>query len=259
MQLADSRILIVNDDGIEAYGLSILEQAARQHSDDVWVVAPASDQSGRGRAMSYGNEVEVESRGAKRFAVEGTPSDCVLVALNGLISEPVPALVLSGVNNGANLGDDVGTSGTVGACLESAEQGVPAIAFSQGWGDFKPTNWAMAEALTGRLLPALTSSLTHQRMALNVNFPALADREDVAGLKVVHTGWRVGPVTLDERETNGTKQVFYVGDLREDAPNEPSCDLDMAFQDYITVTPLTLDQTYYRALPFIEEKLRNML
>ena len=258
MNLTNSRIVVVNDDGIDARGLSILEEAAKQHSDDVWVVAPATDQSGRARAMSYRQEVRVHSRGDKRFAVEGTPADCVIVALNGLLTDRPVDLVVSGINDGENIADDVASSGTVGACLEAADQDVPGIAFSQGWGDFDTTNWTCSQALTAKLLPKLAAAISDPRMVLNVNLPALDDVSKVAGCRVVHTGWRLGPTTLEERAPNDDQRVFYIETLRQDRPNEPDCDLDLLTQSYLTVTPLSLDQTNYGALRTTGERLKDV-
>ena len=259
MNLSNSRIVVVNDDGIEAHGFSILEQAARQHSDDVWVVAPESDQSGRARAMSYRKEVRVHARGEKRFAVEGTPADCVIVALNGLLTDKPVDLVVSGINDGENIADDVASSGTVGACLEAADQNLPGIAFSQGWGQFEDTNWACSKALTAMLLPKLAAAISDPRMVLNVNFPALDDAGQVTGCRVVHTGWRIGPTTLKEHPCTAGRRIFYIESLREDRPNEPDCDLDLLSQNYVTVTPLTLDQTNYNALRTTGEHLKDAL
>ena len=258
MDLRDSRIVVVNDDGIDARGCSILEQAAKQHCDDVWVVAPAFDQSGRARAMSYRQEVRVHPRGERRFAVEGTPADCVIVALAGLVTGRPVDLVVSGINDGENIANDVASSGTVGACLEAADQDVPGIAFSQGWGKFESTNWMCSQTLTTRLLPKLAAAISDPRMVLNVNFPAVDDIDKVAGCRVVHTGWRLGPTTLEERPADDDQRVFFIDILREDKPNEPACDLDLLAQGYLTVTPLTLDQTNYRALGTTGKRLRDV-
>ena len=260
MNLRHSRIVVVNDDGIDAHGLSVLEQAARKHSDDVWVVAPASDQSGRGRAMSYRQEVRVTPRGDKRFAVEGTPADCVIVALNGMLTDRRVDLIISGINNGENVADDVASSGTVGACLEGADQDVPGIAFSQAWDGSGAANWACSHALAADVLPTLAAALSDPRMVLNVNFPALEDPGKVAGCRVVHTGWRVGPTTLEERPTDADDdRIFHIESLREDRPNEPDCDLDLIQQGYLTVTPLTLDQTNYSAMQSTGDRLKGLL
>ena len=258
MSIRDRRIVVVNDDGIDAHGLSILEHAARSCCDDVWVVAPAENQSGRGRALSWRQNVQVEERGERRFAVHGTPADCVLVALNGLLGEPAVDLVVSGVNAGSNLANDIGCSGTVGACLEAAELGVPAIAFSQRHaGRDERHLWVCAEGLTAHLLPHLFDALCSPRRVLNVNFPALADGEAVAGVEVTHSGWRVGPTSIEEGPPVRGRRVFHIYTIREDEPNEADCDLDLVRRGYVTVTPLGLDQTRHEDLADMRARLRD--
>ena len=258
MSIRDCRIVVVNDDGIDAHGLSILERAARHCCDDVWVVAPAENQSGRGRALSWRQNVQVEPRGERRFAVHGTPADCVLVALNGLLGAQGADLVLSGVNAGSNLANDIGSSGTVGACFEAAERGVPAIAFSQRHaGRSESGRWACAEGLTVHLLPRLFDALCSPRRVLNVNFPSLADGESVAGLEVTHSGRREGPTSIEERPPTRGRRVFHIYTIREDEPNESDCDLDLVRRGYVAVTPLGLDQTRYDDLADMRARLRD--
>ena len=260
MSIRERRIVVVNDDGIDAHGLSILERAARHCCEDVWVVAPAENQSGRGRALSWRQNVQVEPRGERRFAVHGTPADCVLIALNGLLGTRGVDLVVSGVNAGSNLANDIGSSGTVGACFEAAERGVPAIAFSQQHaGGNDPDRWSCAEHLTARLLPCLDDALCSPRRVLNVNFPARANGQEVAGLEVTHSGWREGASSIEERPSARGRRVFHIYTIREDEPNEPDCDLDLALRGYVTVTPLSMDQTHYDDLDGMREHLRDVL
>lgn len=258
MSLRDRRIIVVNDDGIDAPGLAILEHAARQCGGEVWVVAPAANQSGRGRALSWRQDVQVEPRGERRFAVHGTPADCVMVALSGLLDGRGVDLVLSGINAGSNLANDIGSSGTVGACFEAAERGVPAIAFSQRHAGGSGANrWACAERFTTTLLPRLFASLGSPRRVLNVNFPALANGEALAGLEVTHSGWREGPTSIEEKPSHQGRRVFHIYTIREDEPNEADCDLDLALRGYVTVTPLELDQTRHEDLAAMRARLRD--
>ena len=260
MSIRDRRIVVVNDDGIDAHGLTILERAARQCCDDVWVVAPAENQSGRARALSWRQDVEVEARGERRFAVHGTPADCVLIALGGLLGARGADLVLSGINAGSNLANDIGSSGTVGACFEAAELGVPAIAFSQrhAWGGERSA-WTCADRLAAHLLPRLFDAMDSPRRVLNVNFPALARGEVAAGLAVTHSGWREGPTSIEERPSTDDRRVFHIYTIREDEPNEPGCDLDLVHRGYVAVTPLGLDQTHHEDLAGMRAHLRSTL
>lgn len=260
MSIRDRRIVVVNDDGIDARGLSILEHAARRCCEDVWVVAPAANHSGCGRARSWRQNVQVEPRGERRFAVHGTPADCVLIALNGLLGALGADLVLSGVNAGSNLANDIGSSGTVGACFEAAEQGVPAIAFSQKYaGRSDPNRWACAETLTAHLLPRLFNALCAPSRVLNVNFPALAPGEAVTGLEVTPSGWREGPASIEERPSTRGRRVFHIYTIRDDEPNERDCDLAFVLRGYVTVTPLSLDQTRYEDLAAMRARLHDAL
>ena len=142
------RILLTNDDGVNAGGLKVLEQLARAFSDDLWVVAPAEEQSGAGHSLTLSRPIRLRKLGEQRFCVTGTPTDSVMMAVGHLMRELKPDLVLSGVNRGANLADDITYSGTVSAAMEGALAGVRAIALSQvyareGMGDTVPFDAAI--------------------------------------------------------------------------------------------------------------------
>ncbi len=235
------RILLVNDDGIESAGLALLEATARGFTDDLWVVAPRGNQSARGRAYTLARPIECRHLDERRVAVEGTPVDCVLIALNGLIPGRRPDLVLSGVNQGTNLAEDIAASGTVGACLEAAEQGVPAIAFSQVGAYPAPveSHWASARRYLPRLLPELAEALADRYAVFNVNFPPLGEGAEAAGTAVVPAGRREGALQIQVLEDDGNgRRSFFYDQLRPDVPAAPHCDIDRLLAGYITVTPL---------------------
>ena len=150
------RILCTNDDGVHAQGLAVLERIARTISDDVWVIAPETEQSGASRALTLSAPIRVREAGAKRFAVSGTPTDCVLLGVEELIRDGRPDLVLSGVNRGQNIAEDVTFSGTIAGAMQGMQLGIPAIALSQAR-DFRdgaqPIPWETAETF-GRLVIA---------------------------------------------------------------------------------------------------------
>ena len=241
------RVLVVNDDGIDSAGLALLERAARSLSDDVWTVAPRENQSARGRAYSLRQPVACRRLAERRYAVAGTPVDCVLAGLNGLLPGRRPELVLSGVNQGTNLGEDIPASGTVGACLEAAEQGVPGIAFSQRGASRNSgaEAWACAETHLPALLPELLAALDHPETVLNVNFPSIDGSGAIAGPSAVPAGRRKGPVTIESHSDDGAGGATFVYDqLRADEPHAPACDIELAHAGHITVTPLTRDPTH---------------
>ena len=181
------RILLTNDDGIHAPGLEVLERIARQLSDDVWVCAPHEEQSGTGHSLTLHLPVRMNEHGRQRFSVTGTPTDSINLALRKLFTDRPPDLVISGVNGGENLADDVTYSGTISAAFEAALAGIPAVAMSQVIRD-ATHGFAAAEAWAGRVLTPLLDLPMAKRTLINVNFPALAP-DEVRGIRVVRQGF----------------------------------------------------------------------
>src|SRR5687767_11768813 len=170
------RFLLTNDDGVNARGLKLLESIARRLSDDIWIVAPAEEQSGAGHSLTLTKPVRLRRHDERRFSVTGTPTDAVMLALAHVMKDNPPDVILSGVNRGANLAEDVTYSGTVSAAMEGALAGVRSIALSQaysreGLGDQVP--FAAAEAWAGRVLKAVMDAPFAPGTLVNVNFPAL--------------------------------------------------------------------------------------
>src|SRR3954468_2897386 len=181
------RILLTNDDGVNASGLKLLETIARTFSDDIWVVAPAEEQSGAGHSLTLTRPLRLRRLGERRFCVSGTPTDAVMMAIAHIMKDDPPDLILSGVNRGANLGEDVTYSGTCSAAMEGALAGIPSIALSQSYaraGMGPPVPSAAAEAWGGRVLARLIAEPMPPRTLVNVNCPALPPGE-VKGVRVV--------------------------------------------------------------------------
>lgn len=244
------RILLTNDDGYHAPGMAVLEAIGRQLSDDIWVCAPAEEQSGAGHSLTLSRPVRVRQHGERRWSCTGTPTDSVMMAVGRLMPEP-PDLVLSGVNRGANLGDDVTYSGTVSAAIEGALSGVPAIALSQvyareGLGDSVP--FAVAEAWGARVLRPLLDRAMPPRTLININFPAIPP-DDVKGVRVTRQGFHdYGRGTIVEGVDPRGYPYFWFG-LHgiEHSPGRDS-DLEAIDDGYISVTPLQLDLTHDASL-----------
>ncbi len=254
--LNSTRILICNDDGIEAPGLALLAEAARAFTDDVWIVAPRTNQSARGRAFSVRTTVYARKQAEREYAVDGTPADCAILGLNGLIPGRCPDLVLSGVNEGANLGEEIPSSGTVGACLQAGDQGVRAIAFSQfgAYHDTGPAAWATAREWLPRLLPDLVARLDDESPVLNVNFPPGA----VSGVRATPVGRRPGPVRIEPRPPAPDGRVgFYVDELRPDAASTLESDIGLLLGGFVTVTPLSADPTATASLGRLGRRLNR--
>ena len=147
------RILVSNDDGIDTPGIKVLERVARGLSKDVWVVAPETQQSAASHSLTLHRPLRLRKISRRRYAVNGTPTDCVFLAFNKILADGPPDLVLSGVNDGPNVGEDVTYSGTIAAAMEATLFGAPAVAFSQAYGDDRKHHWGTAEAV-GRPPPA---------------------------------------------------------------------------------------------------------
>lgn len=250
------RILLTNDDGYHAPGLKVLENLARRFSDDIWVVAPADEQSGKGRSLTITQPVRLRRFDERRWTVSGTPTDAVMVALAEVMKDQRPDVILSGVNRGANLAEDVLYSGTVGAAMEGALAGVRSIALSQRYGrDPMETGgtFAVAEAWGERVLRQLLPLPLDPRVLVNVNFPPVAV-EEVAGIRVVRQGLRdYGRLKLDRRTDPRGRSYYWMG--LGDVPFTPHADTDLEAIEggYVSITPLHLDLTHAASLPLLAE------
>jgi len=254
------RILLTNDDGVRAPGLKVLDRIAREFSDEVWVVAPTEEQSGAGHSLTLTRPLRLRKLGERRFCVTGTPTDAVMMAIAWIMKDSPPDLLLSGVNRGANLGEDVSYSGTVSAAMEGALAGIPSVALSQayaqeGMGDTVP--FAAAEAWADEVLRPLIGTPMAPRTLVNVNFPALAP-SDVRGVRVVRQGLRdYGRLRIDQRTDPRGYNYYWFG-LRP-MPHTPghATDLEAVADGYVAVTPLHLDLTHEGSLDRLGELYRE--
>ena len=259
------RILLTNDDGVNATGLKVLERIAREFSDEIWIVAPTEEQSGAGHSLTLSVPVRLRQLGERRFCVTGTPTDAVMMAIAWIMKESPPDLILSGVNRGANLGEDVTYSGTVSAAMEGALAGIPSIALSQsysreGMGDTGTDGparlpaaveppFAAAEAWADEVLRPLIGTAMPPHSLVNVNFPALSPSE-IRGIRVVRQGIRdYGRLRIVERRDPRGYDYYWFG-LRPmmHTPGH-STDLEAIADGYVSVTPLHLDLTHESSLP----------
>ena len=247
------RILVSNDDGINALGVKALERIALALSDDVWVVAPEANQSGAAHSLTLSRPLRVRRLGDRRFAVDGTPTDCVLIALQRIIEGPPADLVLSGINHGANLGEDVTYSGTVAAAMEATLFKVPAIALSQVCEDRRNIRWPTAERFAPEVIARLLATPWAPYVLMNVNFPDL-DPDRVKGVRVTTQGKRKIGDTLLERTDPRGEPYLWIGALREDSRPGEGTDLAAIAAGFVSVTPIHLDMTH---APSLEELHRR--
>ena len=241
------RILLTNDDGIHAPGLAVLEAIARTLSDDITIVAPADEMSGAGHSLTLTRPVRLRKHGEKRFSVTGTPTDAVMMAVAEIMKDTPPDLVLSGVNRGANLGEDVTYSGTVSAAMEGALAGFRSIALSQVYakeamGDAVP--FGAAEAWGARVLAPLLATPWTPGTLTNINFPALP-ADQVRGVRIVGQGIRDYGRLRITKGTDPRGYNYYWFGLGGAVPTpKHDTDLEAIADGFISVTPLHLDLTH---------------
>jgi 5'-nucleotidase len=254
------RILLTNDDGVNAAGLQVLERIAGLFSDDIWIVAPTEEQSGAGHSLTLSYPVRLRKLGERRFCVTGTPTDAVMMAIAWLMKDNPPDLILSGINRGANLGEDVTYSGTVSAAMEGALAGIPSIAFSQaysreGLGDTpgrekiaEADRFATASAWAEAVLRPLIGSPMAPRTLVNVNFPPLGP-DEVKGIRVVRQGIRdYGRLRIVQRTDPRGSNYYWFGLAPVVQTPGHVTDLEALADGFVTVTPLHLDLTHEGSL-----------
>lgn len=249
------RILVTNDDGVHAPGLKVLERIAQALSNDVWVVAPEYEQSGASHSLTLSDPLRVRQISRRRFAVRGTPTDCVMMAVHELIPNRPPDLVLSGVNRGANLGEDVTYSGTVAAAMEGALLRIPSIALSQQLTPGQPVKWSTAEHHGPEVIRKLLAAGWDPNVLINVNFPDVP-HDKVTGVMVCRQGRRdLSDLIIDSRIDARGQPYYWLGFRRQKGKPKPASDLAAMEAGAISVTPLQLDLTEDRALKRLKAAL----
>lgn len=242
------RVLIVNDDGIDAPGILLLEEVVRQFTDDIWVVAPDEERSGAGHSLSLSYPIRVKQRDERHFAVKGTPTDCALLGVYELLGDKRPDLLLSGINRGPNLAEDITYSGTASAAIEGAMLGIPSIALSQIWSYQTQVHWDTARHYTAQILPQLLGLQWTQGSFVNVNFPH-CPLDQVSGVRVTRQGMRppgsFRPIPrIDERHV----PYYWIKIAFPDGGAAEGNDLAAARDNAVSITPMQLDMTAHDQL-----------
>jgi len=239
------RILVTNDDGIHSPGLDALERVARTLTDDVWVVAPEFDQSGVSHSLSLSDPLRLRKVDERRFAVKGTPTDCVIMGVRHVLEDKRPDLVLSGINRGQNLAEDVIYSGTVAGAMEGTILGIHAIALSQAYG---PTTrdrlgYDTVEALAPDLLKKIVAEGLPVGVLLNINFPD-CPADEVQGVAITTQGRRDAELLMVDKRHDGRGFPYYwIGFQRIKRTFSDGSDLSAIERKMISVTPLRIDLT----------------
>lgn len=237
------RILITNDDSINANGIKALERIANSITPDVWVVAPEVGQSGKGYSVTFDSILKIKELSPRRFSVSGTPADCVFIALGEILKDKKPDLVLSGINHGANVANFIGLSGTVGAAFAAISQNVKAVAVSQDCNDGDPLlKFPLIDHYLPTILKKLLSFEWPKKICMNVNFP-MAQLSEICGVKIASQGelevlWNVF------KKANPSDQPYYwLRSSEKDKIQDPDSDLVLLKQKAITITAL---QSYHQ-------------
>jgi len=258
MNLKNARILITNDDGVGAEGIMLLEEIARGVCDDVWVVAPSTEQSGAGHSLRLHTPIRYKQISARTFGVSGTPTDAVLIGVMEVLKDKKPDLVLSGINRGNNLAEDVTYSGTIAAAMEATLLEIPAIAFSNTRHG-EEMDWRTAQTFAPRILETLTQAHWPSGTLMNVNFPACAP-QDVRGIRPCAHGRRKLDDNLHRRtDPQGRPYVWIGGQRSEPFCSDPDADYRLIQENYITVTPLSLDLTHHLMLREMQGMFENVV
>lgn len=247
IDLATARILLSNDDGIRAPGLEVLERVARRLCPDVWVVAPEEEQSGASHSLTLRRPLRIRNYGEKRYAVDGTPSDAVLLAIKVIMTDKRPTLVLSGVNHGGNAGEDIIYSGTVAAAMEATLLDVPAIALSQFYPNGGAIRWEVAERFAPDAIARLVATPWPRNTMINVNFPDVPP-DDVKGICVARQGRRKLGENVEKRIDPRGVPYYWIGPTREESRTREGTDVAEVADGWIAVTPVFLDFTHDESL-----------
>ncbi|VFU10884.1 broad specificity 5'(3')-nucleotidase and polyphosphatase [Methylocella tundrae] len=252
------RILVTNDDGVHAPGLGVLERIARSLSDDVYVVAPETDQSGVAHSLSLNDPLRLRKISERRYAVKGTPTDCVIMGVRRILDGAPPDIVLSGVNCGQNVAEDVIYSGTVAGAMEGAILGIPSIALSQSFGRRSTREnalWSCAETHAPALIAKILAEGVAPNIVININFPDCPP-EDVQGVSVTVQGRRGYLVKIDARADGRGNPYYWIAFDRPFSDPGQGTDVEAMAENRISVTPLRLDLTDTPTLTRYAQALR---
>ena len=267
IDLKNSRILITNDDGYSADGIKILYEIAKSYTSDVWIVAPEYEKSGASHALTFIKDLTLKKQDENIYSVNGTPSDCVVIALENVLQDKRPDILLSGINSGVNVAEDVTYSGTIAAAMEGVIRRVPSIAISQNYdlGKKNEISWDVSKAFLDKVLDSVSATGWDFNSLLNVNFPQ-CNVNEVNGIEVTSQGNReTDDLVLWKKENN----LFRIGLQRRlgesskpknNILNKPidgvMTDVVALTSNKISITPLHLDLTHAASIEMLRKSLK---
>ena len=246
--LTSMRILITNDDGFNANGIKSLKKIALEMSakENIFIVAPSVNQSAKSRSISYKTAFNIAKKGDNQYSVDGTPTDCIIFALDHLMKNKKPDLILSGINWGYNLAEDVFYSGTIAAAMEGADRGILSIALSQAYSGVEEglNPFLFAEKCSAKLCLSIYQnfSLSHKKIAFNVNFPVNPKKRYPACIKITPIGRRhVSNFAINLHTKSKNLYVAKIGTINNNTSSTPEDDYTNCLDGYITVSPISMN------------------
>jgi len=254
-----NRIVVTNDDGIDAPGLLTAVNIANQLSDDVWVFAPAEEKSGASHSISLAHPMRLIERGPKRFAITGSPADCIMVATRSMLKDQLPDLIISGVNFGQNIAEDVTYSGTVAGAKEGTVMGIPSVALSQAlnYADasyMHGPRFEIAEKYAADIILKTLQMEWPSGTLMNVNFPDITLEQDCE-IRVTAQGKRDKMMLVLQERLDPRNNPYYWYDFtRAISTPTPGTDIEAIMQGHISVTPLQMNHTHNG----MQQKMANL-
>lgn len=237
------RILITNDDGIDSEGLEILFNAAKNFAEEIWVIAPIDDQSGKSESVSINEPVKFKKRDERNFVVCGTPSDCIALAIGHIMKDAPPSLILAGVNSGMNIGDEVCLSGTIGAALTGLMMGIPSIAISQKYKTRGDVPWNTTRALLPKLLEHFLTEGWRKETCLSINIPNNPP-EEIGGFSWARQSKKnVFGFNVEIRTNPRGKDYAWISLARREPEEENDTEYAIMKRGRVSVTALSLDRS----------------
>lgn len=237
------RILLTNDDGIDAPGLATLVEIAATLAPEIWVVAPERDQSGTSHALSLHDPLRVSQRGERRYGVSGTPADCVVMGVSHLMADQPPDLILSGVNRGANLGMETVFSGTVGAAMTGLLLGIPSIALSQLFTRDQPIRWETSQALAPTLIRTLSGLDWARDACLNINFPDRPPEQAGGPVLTSQGAGLLGGAAITARTDPRNGAYHWLNLTRSSTTDDEGTETEAVLSGKVSITPLRFERT----------------
>ena len=268
VKLENARILITNDDGYSAEGIRILTTIAKEFSDDVWVVAPEHEKSGASHALSFQNALNLKEQAQKVYSIDGTPSDCIAIGISHVLKDKRPDLILSGINSGCNVGEDVTYSGTIAAAMEGLIRRIPSIAISQNYeaGKKNVISWDSSKHFLKDILTDITNLGWDSNVFMNINFP-YCQSDKVKSIQITTQGNRdTDDLIINEVENN----LFRFGLRRRLEENAKltlpplnmavdgfMSDVEAIANQHISITPFHLDLTHHSSLNHLKASIKS--